>query len=400
MARRTRSAFLENRTARLKLTARKKPYTALIAPSIFLAYRRNAGPGTWSVKCSGWLKRFALADDHEEANAESVMSYWEALEKAKTLARAGEGGSDQPIIVSEAIDGYEADLETRGGRKYNATQLRLHLNGAMNSKAVALLTERELRDWRSGLVKNGLKPSSADRIGRALKAALALAARNDKRITNEAAWTNGLKKLPDSEVARNVILPDQAVAALVSGSYDQDRGFGLLIKVLAETGARESQVFKLTPHDLLDHHSTAPRLMMPTSKKGKNRKVEHRPIPIPLGLARLLRQQAVGRTLHEPLFGKVWNLAALLRPVVERLALDPQITPYALRHSSIVRQLLKGSPVRVVAAHHDTSVAMIEKHYSRYIIGDPSDAMTRATLLDLPEPSIAADVIPIAKQAA
>jgi site-specific recombinase XerD len=399
MARRTRSAFLENRTARLKLATRKKPYTALIAPGIFIAYRRNAGPGTWSVKCNGWLKRFALADDHEDANNNSVMSYWEALEKAKILARAGEGTSDQPVIVSEAIDGYEADLETRGGRKYNATQLRLHLNGAMKSKAVALLTERELRDWRAGLLKKELKPSSADRIGRALKAALALAARNDKRITNEAAWKNALKKLPDSEVARNVILPDHIVAALVSGSYDEECDFGLLIDVLAETGARESQVFRLTAGDLQDH-LTAPRLMMPTSRKGKNRKIEYRPLPISPRLVKALQKRADGRAAHAPLFDKMWGLAALFRPVVERLALGPEVTPYALRHSSIVRQLLKGVPTRVVAAHHDTSVAMIEKNYSRFIIGDPSDALTRATLIDFKEQSTSAEVITIAKRAA
>ncbi|MGY4286685.1 hypothetical protein ACVWXO_005905 [Bradyrhizobium sp. LM2.7] len=29
---------------------------------------------------------------------------------------------------------------------------------------------------------------------------------------------------------------------------------------------------------------------------------------------------------------------------------------------------------------------MIEKNYSRYIIGDPSDALTRATLLDFEKP--------------
>ena len=33
--------------------------------------------------------------------------------------------------------------------------------------------------------------------------------------------------------------------------------------------------------------------------------------------------------------------------------------------ASIVRQLLKGVPTRVVAAHHDTSVAMIERNYSQ-----------------------------------
>ncbi|MCK1321053.1 MULTISPECIES: tyrosine-type recombinase/integrase [unclassified Bradyrhizobium] len=382
MARRTRSSFLENRTARLKLATRKKPYTALIAPGIFLAYRRNTGPGTWSVKCHGWLKRFGLADDHEDANGESVMSYWQALERAKMLARAGEANTEQPISVAETINAYEADLETRGGRKYNATQLRLHLTDALKSKAVALLTERELRDWRAGLVKAGLKPSSADRIGRSLKAALALAARNDKRITNAAAWKNGVRKLPDSEVARNVILPDQTVAALVTGSYDEDRDFGLLIDVLAETGARESQVFKLTPADLQDHLNAA-RLMMPTSRKGKNRTIEYRPLPISTRLAKALRKQVAGRAAHDSLFAKMWNLAASFRPVVESLGLGPEVTPYALRHCSIVRHLLKGVPTRVVAAHHDTSVAMIEKNYSRYIIGDPSESLTRAALLDL-----------------
>jgi integrase len=190
-----------------------------------------------------------------------------------------------------------------------------------------------------------------------------------------------LKKLPDSEVARNVLLPDQTVAALVSGSYDEDRDFGLLIDVLAETGARESQVFRLTPADL-QVHLTAPRLMMPTSRKGKNRKTEYRPLPISTRLAKALRQQASGRAAHAPLFDKMWNLATMFRPVVERVELGPEVTPYALRHSSIVRQLLKGVPARVVAAHHDTSVAMIEKNYSRYIIGDPSEALTRATLID------------------
>ena len=140
---------------------------------------------------------------------------WRVLVKAIASSRSA---------TAPHVDAYEADLETRGGRKYNATQLRLHLTAALKSKAVALLAERELRDWRAGLVKKGLKPSSADRIGRAFKAALALAARNDQHITNTAAWKNGLKKLPDSEVARNVILPDQTVAALVGGSYDEDRG--------------------------------------------------------------------------------------------------------------------------------------------------------------------------------
>ena len=58
-----------------------------------------------------------------------------------------------------------------------------------------------------------------------------------------------------------------------------------------------------------------------------------------------------------------------------------EITIYALQHSNIVRQLLAGVPVRVVAVNHDTSIRMIERTYSRYI-GDHADALTRAALLD------------------
>ena len=80
MARRIRSADLETRTARLKLAVRKKPYTTRIAIGIRLAYRRNQGGGVWSVlKSDGaggaWLQRFALADDHEDANGSTILDY-------------------------------------------------------------------------------------------------------------------------------------------------------------------------------------------------------------------------------------------------------------------------------------------------------------------------------------
>ena len=76
-----------------------------------------------------------------------------------------------------------------------------------------------------------------------------------------------------------------------------------------------------------------------------------------------------------------------------------EVTPYTLRHSSIAWQLLKGVPTRVVAAHHDTSVVMIERNYSRFIIGDPSEALTCAALLDVGAPQSSADVVPFARLA-
>jgi len=61
------------------------------------------------------------------------------------------------------------------------------------------------------------------------------------------------------------------------------------------------------------------------------------------------------------------------------------IVPYALRHSSIVRALRVGLPIRLVAALHDTSVEMIERHYSRWII-DGLEELSSKAVIPLLEP--------------
>lgn len=393
MARRILSPSLATPTARAKLPVRRKPFTAQLAPGIWLAYRRNKGAGVWSVKAPFGLKKFAIADDLEPANGETVMDYAQALEKARTLARAGEGSSDALITVGEAVDNYEADLAARGADKGNATQIRRNLTDALKAKPVALLTEKELRTWRNSVVKRGLKRTSADRVAKVFKAAMYLAAADDPRITNVNAWRNGLKRLPDGdEVARNVILSDATVRAVVKACYKDEHRLGVFIDVLAETGARESQVLRVDVVDLLDD-PIAPRLMMPSSRKGRNRKITRKPLPISLRLAAVLRQAAAGRAPHAPLFETVRKLSARFIAAIKQLSLDPDATPYALRHSSIVRMLLNNIPVRVVASHHDTSVEMIERHYSRYIT-DVSDTLTRRTLLDFAAP-VANNVTPI-----
>jgi integrase len=393
MPRRIRSHNLSTRTARLKLVVDKKSYPVQIAPGIQLTYRRNKGSGVWSVKASFGLKKFAIADDFESANGETVMQYAQALEKARALARAGEGSSDSLIIVSEAIDNYEADLAARGAQKGNATQIRHNLPDTLTSKPVALLGEKELRSWRNGLVKRGLKPASADRVARVFKAALNLAAADDPRIVNVNAWKNGLKRLPDGETARNVILSDETVSTVVHACYEDAHELGVFIETLASTGARESQMLRLEVADLQDD-PIAPRLMMPCSRKGRNRRIERKPLPISPHLAQVLRQAAVGRAPHARLLDKIRKISERFSAATKLLGLDPDATPYALRHSSIVRMLLNGVPVRVVASHHDTSVEMIEKHYSRYI-SDVSDVLTRRTLLDFGAPAAAANVVSI-----
>jgi hypothetical protein len=144
------------------------------------------------------------------------------------------------------------------------------------------------------------------------------------------------------------------------------------------------------------------RLMMPSSRKGRGKKMSvRRPIPIPTSLAQRLRDATAGKAGEEPLLvkpsGTPWhpgNHSDRFKQAVERIRLDPnEVSIYALRHSSIVRQLLAGVPVRVVAVNHDTSIPMIERTYSRYI-GDHADALARKALLDIAS-TPSGNVVPI-----
>jgi integrase len=256
-------------------------------------------------------------------------------------------------------------------------------------KTVALLVApQEFRHWRDGLVRKGLAPSTVNRTCAAFQAALELSATQDPRITNQSAWRTGLTALPDAEQSRNVILPDDSVLAIISAAYAVSREFGLLVEVAAVTGARVSQLARLEVGDLQGDRSDA-RLMMPSARKGRGRKrIERRPVPIPVNLAMLLKKAGCrgseGPLLTKP-NGEPWRHSDHRHPferAVTRTRLDPgQVTIYALRHSSIVRQLLANTPIRVVATLHDTSVVMIERTYSKFI-SDHSDALSRRALLD------------------
>jgi hypothetical protein len=164
------------------LASRRKPYFVTVGPGCSLGYRKNSGAGSWSVRASdgnggNWLKGFATADDHEDANGESVLDFWQAQDRARKIGRGGgEGTGERPSSVSEAVAAYADDLKGRGGDARNVGRVRHSLPASLAAKPVSLLTSKELRSWRDGMVKAGMKPASADRTARALMAALNLAA--------------------------------------------------------------------------------------------------------------------------------------------------------------------------------------------------------------------------------
>jgi integrase len=143
-----------------------------------------------------------------------------------------------------------------------------------------------------------MKPATVVRLCKATKAALNLAAHRDPRIANRAAWRDGLSGIAEGFVSRNVQrLDDEQVRALIAAAYAIDSAFGLYVEVAAVTGARLSQIARLTVTDLQADNGT-PRLMMPTSRKGRGRKAAKRPVPITPALARKLESK---RAANAPL---------------------------------------------------------------------------------------------------
>jgi integrase len=376
-----------------------------VGPKIGLGYRRNQTAGTWVARVAdgrggNWTKAVGTADDLDDADGVAILDFWQAQEKARILGRGGEAIAQKSGTVGQALDAYEADLSTRGGDINNVKRVRTHLGDGLLDRAVTLLTPRELRTWRDGLAKS-VTPATVNRTCAAFKAALNLAADHDERTASRRAWEIGLAAISAAAQARNVILPEPAVRSIIAEAYRQNTAFGLLVEVAAVTGARVSQLARIEVQELQADRED-PRLIVPASRKGRsNKAATRRPVPITAGLAARLHAFAAGRPVSSPLLlkrsGTPWRLtdhSAPFRRVAKAAGQDQNVvTIYALRHSNIVRQILAGVPIRVVAVNHDTSVTMIESAYSRYI-GDHSDALTRGALLDTSEPA-GANVVPL-----
>jgi integrase len=192
------------------------------------------------------------------------------------------------------------------------------------------------------------------------------------------------------------------VKRIVEACYAHDPALGLVVEVLATCGARFSQAARL---EIADLQVSGERVMMPASAKGRNRAKRHKrvAVPLPRALIAKLALAAGEREPDSPLLlqasGAPWRSMRGARinehftKVIASLGLGPEITPYSLRHSCIVRLLKAGTPIRVVAALVDSSVLMLERFYSAYITEHTEDIARAAMLSMAPPPDEEADKV-------
>jgi len=263
---------LQTPTGRARLAPRGKPYKVRLLPGVHLGYRAaQSGTGAWVVIASKgdgtyWTDAFAHADDKQPADGQKVLTYEQAALRARALARGdANAAADRPATIGEATIAYETDLTGRGRNAYNARLVRTHMPAHLLAQPLSLVTVKQLRSWRDGLIKGGMLPATVNRVLKPAHAAFNLAAKLDPRVAaNAQAWTVGLEALRNTVKAREAVLPDAQVQAVVAAAYDVSAEFGLYVQVHAEVGARSSQLARCIVGDL-----ERDRLMVPGSYKGR-----------------------------------------------------------------------------------------------------------------------------------
>lgn len=393
-------------------------------PDTHVGYRKGARAGRWLVRWrsgTGYLQAtLATADDVLAADGKATLTFEQAtraardyVERTRAAAAAAAAGPTQTVrMATEAYaDAVEARQATSGRpvSKDARSRFKNHVwSDELSDRALFELKAKDLREWRERIRAKGLSAATIKRTVNDLRAACNEAGRVHQsklpdRYPIEVRDGFAIQTQDRTPVSTrpNVILSHEDVLGLIKAAREIDESEGWegdlarLVIALAATGARFSQITRCKVADL---HRDTKRLMLPVSRKGRGTKSKNH-IAVAIGddvISALLMSQE-GQALSAPLLQRWgykragglkwerdvrrgWLPSELTEPfaqIVERAELSPKVTAYSLRHSSIVRQLRAGLPVRLVAALHDTSSEMIEIHYSAYIV----DAMTEVARL-------------------
>ena len=343
---------------------------------------------------------------------------WSRRQIEVISAQQTAGRAHKEPTVRNAIAAYVKTRLQKNAQGGGDAERRLSLH-VLSDPTIADMPLKKIRSatleaWRDRLPsedqddgRTPLKPSTVNRLLNDFRAALNASAERHRRelppyLAGEIKV--GTRAISTETNARKQFLTEAEVQSLVDAAFavDENGDFGRLVLLMAATGTRYSQAARVTVGDLQMEHG---RVLVPHGRKGnKKGPAGHTAIPLSAPTLARLRPALEGRPVDEPLLlhwvskqiGPVkwerdhrgpWKRGEIARPWNEAKAASDvpvETVPYALRHTSILRGLRANLPVRLLASLHDTSVAMIEAHYSAYIV-DASEDLARRAMLTIAE---------------
>ena len=397
MARTIRDTSLESRAARLKLEERRKPYYRLISQGCHIGYYKGSRGGSWIARYhlgSGKYKekKLGLADDIQDANGVTVLSFAQAQEKAR--AWFNQAAADDPdgfpdystYTVKDACDEYmqwiKSHRKSYKSMRYSVDSLIVPELGHIK---IAQLSTKRIRDWQEALsTKPPRKRSSkfekqqyyeiedpddpdylrkrkasANRILSVLKAALNKAYQ-DGKVPNDNAWRR-VKPFRGVEHPKVRYLNRLEIQRLCNACPPD---FRRLVQAAIYTGCRYGELTRMV---VSDYNPDSKTLLVQESKSGK---VRH--VVLTDEAAEFFDDMVMGKDAGDHIFVRAdqnaWGRSHQTRPLADACKaakIKPSISFHILRHTHATQLAMQGVPMAVIATqlgHSDTR--MVEKHYA------------------------------------
>lgn len=392
MSKSLRDGRLESRNSRTKLKISKKPYFAVLDVGLLhLGYRRSRDGGKWVLRRYLGDRRYetfniASADDREDADGHDILSFNQAQERARTLARSRREAENgfAPVSVGDVLDAYLAKAEAEHSKSIVDSRNRIenHIRPAFGATLASELTAEAIQKWLKQLAESGrnvrskkgkpakalAKPrtedekrrrrASANRTFTLLRAALNLAFRSGK-IGSDVAWRT-VKPFRETDAPRVRYFTKDEVRRLVNAAQGD---FRALVNAALFTGCRYGELCQI---EVRDFNLDAGTVFVAQSKSGKARHV----VLTDEGQS-FFRQITAGRPGNVLILsradGTAWGPSHQIRLMLEACK-AANVQPagfHILRHTAASHNVMGGVPLPVVAknlGHADSR--MTEKHYA------------------------------------
>ncbi len=406
MARASRDPRLENRTKRLKLEKGTR-YYAPIATGLSLVYRRTGdGYGTWYCRIKDKVGKDTMtsigsADDYQDADGTSVLTYVQAQEKCRALAKESKAvATGKPLTVLEAANHYMAWYrEHRRAVRATENVLNTHVLPQWGDVLLMDLKTKDIRRWHEKLAAtparkrsgNGEKQayrkkaesadekrsrkSTANRILTVFKAVLNRAFR-DELVSDDTAWRR-VKPFENADEPVTRFLTAAESTRLINSCPGD---FRQLVKAALFTGARYGELSRLKVADVqLD---TGMIYISAEAKSGKGRFV-----PLSNEGLDFFQSAIVGKSGTDYVFtrmdGEPWGYNHQIRQIkaaCEQARIEPPIGFHELRHTYASLLAQAGADLLTISkllGHADSRIT--SRHYAH--LCDKTLANTVRTLL-------------------
>jgi integrase len=408
MATARKDTNLRTANARKPLSAGKEHWLN-IAEGVALGYRRGHNGAAWYVRFYDGARKYSqqhlgTANDHLDANGETVLTFYQAQEKAREAAKQhakqrGIGIKGSTTVAEAATHYREWFREHRKSEHSTNAAINAHILPKFGERAVSTLTARELRDWLNRLASKaprrrtrkgkaqayGEKPdtddarrarrATANRIFTILRAILNRAF-EDELVSDDSSWRKVKPFKGADEPIIRFLMPAESVR-LVNACPAPFRD---LVAAALNTGARYSELVTLTAANF---NSNTRSVYFRPSKSARGRHV-----PLSPEGAELFRRLSTGKPGEALLFsradGGAWGKNHQVRPLTEASAvakIKPAVTFHELRHtyaSTLINESVELPVISKLLGHADTRITM--RHYAHL-----ADKTLRAAVTKLPE---------------